>query len=443
MSSCSSRSELGTTEVHKDLEECIAGFIGKPAAVVFGMGFACNSTVLPAIIGKGGLIISDELNHSSIVTGARGSGAKIKVFKHNDAADLEKILRASIAEGQPRTHRPWGKILVIVEGLYSMEGEICNLRDIVDVCKKYKAYVYVDEAHSIGALGATGRGVLEHCGVPAEDVDIMMGTFTKSFGSVGGYIAGSTELIGMLRRVCPSSVNACSMAPVCAKQALLALRMIMGADGSSKGREKIDQLKRNANLFRSGLERMGCEVLGDMDSPVVPVMLYNPAKIPAFSRECLERKLAVVVVGFPATPLIKARVRFCISAAHTEEDLIAALKIVDDVADRVMIKYKWSGKPNVVPRAELIRHTTSEHQMNVVGEWDAHHFGWRDSLCIHPDGRFARGNGEEGNWRVRLESGQTILELQWDRWDTEILVLQAADEQDKGPSPCPSPRRHM
>uniref|UniRef100_A0A6U4JLL5 serine C-palmitoyltransferase n=1 Tax=Hemiselmis andersenii TaxID=464988 RepID=A0A6U4JLL5_HEMAN len=440
VANCSSRTELGTTEVHRELEECIAGFVGKEAALVIGMGFATNSTVLPAIIGPGGLIISDELNHSSIVNGARGSGAKIKVFKHNSAESLEKILRESISEGQPRTRRPWTKIIVVVEGLYSMEGEICNLKPIVEVCKRYRAYVYVDEAHSIGALGATGRGVLEHCGVEPEDVDIMMGTFTKSFGSVGGYIAGSRELVELLRRVCPGSTHACSMAPGCAKQATLALRMIMGADGTSKGRDKIEQLRRNANMFRVGLERMGCEVLGDMDSPVVPVMLYNPSKIPAFSRECLERKLAVVVVGFPATPLIKSRVRFCLSAAHSEEDLIAALKVVSEVSERVMIKYKWSGKPNVVPQCDL--NQNREHLVNVVGEWDAQHFGWRDSLSISSSGRFARGNGDEGSWHVRVEGAKTILRLEWDRWDSEELVLQAPDG-DAVASPCPSPRRHV
>jgi serine palmitoyltransferase len=402
VANCSSRSSIGTTEVHLELENCIARYVGKEAAIIFGMGFATNSMVLPALMDKGCLIISDELNHSSIVNGARGSGAKIKVFKHNNSKHLEQILRTSIAEGQPRSHRPWNKILVVVEGLYSMEGEICNMREIVDVCKKYKAYIYVDEAHSIGALGATGRGVLEHSGVSPDEVDVMMGTFTKSFGSVGGYIAGSRDLIEMLRRACPASVYACSMAPGCAKQSLLALQMIMGEDGTTKGRDKINQLKRNANLFRSGLERMGCEVLGDLDSPIVPVMLYNPAKISAFSRECLERRLAVVVVGFPATPLIKARVRFCISAAHTEKDLIAALKIIDDVADRVMVKYKWSGRPNVVTEADLLKQN-KELMMNVVGEWDATHFGWKDSLVIYPNGRYARGNGDEGSWIVHVE----------------------------------------
>mmetsp|Transcript_42828 Transcript_42828/g.67134 ORF Transcript_42828/g.67134 Transcript_42828/m.67134 type:complete len:678 (-) Transcript_42828:871-2904(-) len=436
VSSTSPRSELGLSDAHTELEERVAEYIGKPAAMVFGMGFATNSTVIPALIGAGGLIVSDELNHSSIVTGARQSSSKIKVFKHNNPNSLEQTLRAAISEGQPRTGRPWKKILVVVEGLYSMEGEICKLKEIVAVCKKYKAYVYVDEAHSIGALGRTGKGVLEHCGVPPQDVDVMMGTFTKSFGSVGGYIAASKDVISYLKRVSPGSVYACSMSPACATQASLALRMISGEDGTNKGQEKIQRLRNNANLFRAGLQRMGCEVLGDEDSPVIPVMLYAASKIPAFSRECLKRNLAVVVVGFPATPLIKSRVRFCISAAHTEEDLIDALKLIDVIADRVMIKYKFSGRPNVAPTS-VVQSQSKAHSMDVIGEWDAEHFTWNDSLVIEQNGRFARGNGDEGSWSVSSRANKTILSLDWDRWPTEELELQHLEE------PCPSPRRHM
>ena len=352
---------------------------------------------------------------------------------------LEQILRSSIVDGQPRTHRPWKKIIVIVEGIYSMEGEICKLKGIVEVCKKYKAYVYVDEAHSIGALGMTGRGVLEHCKVSPQDVDVMMGTFTKSFGSVGGYVAGSRELIDMIRRTSPGSIYACSMAAGCAVQANLALRMIMGEDGTNKGRDKVEQLRRNSNLFRAGLERMGCEVLGDRDSPIIPVMLYNPAKIAAFSRQCLERKLAVVVVGFPATPLIKSRVRFCLSAAHTEHDLISALGAINEVAEQVMIKYKWHGRPNVTPSSDLVRQSKHPQLVNVVGRWEATHFVWKDMLTIEDNGRFARGNGDEGSWNVEEKGGKTILRLEWDRWPTEELELQ----QDAFDKQCPSPRRHI
>jgi serine palmitoyltransferase len=161
--------------VHVQLEREVAAFVGKPAALVFGMGFATNSLTLPVLVrGKGTLVVSDALNHSSIVNGVRGSAARVKVFRHNQPEHLERVLRAAIAEGQPRTHRPWNKILIVVEGIYSMEGEVCRLAEIVAIKKKYKAYLYLDEAHSIGAMGRSGRGVAEHLGVDPADIDIMV-----------------------------------------------------------------------------------------------------------------------------------------------------------------------------------------------------------------------------------------------------------------------------
>lgn len=162
---CTSFGEGGYLGIHRELERVVAGFVGKPAALVFNMGYATNFLGIPALIGKGSLILSDSLNHASIVNGARASGATIRVFKHNDAGNLEAQLRRAIVEGQDRTSRPWRKIVVMVEGIYSMEGEVCRLREIVAVAKRYKAYVYMDEAHSIGAMGATGRGICEHTGV--------------------------------------------------------------------------------------------------------------------------------------------------------------------------------------------------------------------------------------------------------------------------------------
>ncbi|KAJ0748052.1 putative serine C-palmitoyltransferase [Helianthus annuus] len=141
-STCSSRADGGTTTLHSELEEAVANFIGKPAALVTGMGYVTNSAILPVLIGKGGLIISDSLNHNSIVNGARGSGATIRVFQHNTPSHLEDVLREHIAHGQPRTHRPWKKIMVVVEGIYSMEGEICKLPEIVSICKKYKVMIF-------------------------------------------------------------------------------------------------------------------------------------------------------------------------------------------------------------------------------------------------------------------------------------------------------------
>ncbi|EXB62852.1 Serine palmitoyltransferase 2 [Morus notabilis] len=347
-STCSSRVDGGTTALHNKLEKCVANFIGKPAAIVFGMGYVTNSAILPVLMGKGGLIISDSLNHNSIVNGARGSGATIRVFQHNTPAHLEEVLREQIAEGQPRTHRPWKKIMVIVEGIYSMEGELCKLPEII------AAYTYLDEAHSIGAVGKTGRGVCELLGVDTADVDIMMGTFTKSFGSCGGYIAGSKELIQYLKYTCPAHLYATSISPPAAQQIISSIKVILGEDGTNRGAQKLLRIRENSNFFRSELQKMGFEVLGDNDSPVMPIMLYNPAKIPAFSRECLKQNVAVVTVAFPATPLLLARARICISASHTKEDLVQALEVISRVGDLVGIKY-FPAEPNKQEQDESLK----------------------------------------------------------------------------------------
>eukprot|EP01119_Soliformovum_irregulare_P001180 TRINITY_DN10891_c0_g1_i1.p1 TRINITY_DN10891_c0_g1~~TRINITY_DN10891_c0_g1_i1.p1 ORF type:complete len:509 (+),score=125.59 TRINITY_DN10891_c0_g1_i1:99-1625(+) len=329
--------EAGRCDVVEELEKMIADFVGKPAAIVFGMGYATNSTTIPTICGgRGTLIISDTLNHNSIVAGARDSGAIIRTFKHNNTHDLERVLRAAIVEGQPRTHRQWKKIVIIVEGIYSMEGEICALPEIVALKKKYKAYLYVDEAHSIGALGNTGRGVCEHWGVNPADIDILMGTFTKAFGSVGGYIAADKAYIDYMRKTSYGQIYCSSMSAPCAQQALAALKVIAHTED---GKRRIKQLHDNSNYFRSRLLALGLCVFGDNDSPVVPMMLFHIAKIAAVSRLMLERGLAVVVVGFPVTPMILSRVRFCISAGHTREDIDIAVNKISEVGDIALLKY--------------------------------------------------------------------------------------------------------
>jgi serine palmitoyltransferase len=214
----SSRVECGTSKVHAKVEKIVSDFVGKEDAMVVNMGFNTNATTIPALMGRGDLIVSDELNHTSIVNGARTSGSAIRCFRHNDTKNLEEVLKEAIVLGQPRTRRPWKRIMVIVEGIYSMEGEYCDLRNVVKVCKEYGAYVYLDEAHSIGAMGPTGRGCCEYTGVDPEDVDILMGTFTKSFGAMGGYIAGSKETIDYLRSKCAASSFHNSLSPVVCQQ---------------------------------------------------------------------------------------------------------------------------------------------------------------------------------------------------------------------------------
>jgi serine palmitoyltransferase len=226
-----------------------------------------------------------------------------------------------------------------------MEGEICNLPEFVEIKRKYKAYLYVDEAHSIGAIGQTGRGVCDYCGVDPSNVDILMGTFTKSFGSCGGYVAGSRAFIKYLRHTAYGSLYAETMSPAAVQQALTALQTINGERGGDEGKKRILQLRDNSIFFRTQLKEMGFHVIGNLDSPVIPMIVYNPAKITAFSRECLERGLAIVAVGFPATPLISARARFCLSASHTRKDLENALRTISELGDLLLLKYKrsWIG----------------------------------------------------------------------------------------------------
>ncbi|XP_041353080.1 serine palmitoyltransferase 2-like isoform X2 [Gigantopelta aegis] len=334
-----SRQDYGYMEIHKELDELVADFLGLEAAITFPMGFATNSMNLPCLVRKGCLILSDDMNHASIVLGAKLSGAVVKIFKHNDAKDLEHKLKESIIHGQPKSMRPWKKILIVVEGIHSMEGSILPLPDIIKLKKKYKAYIYLDEAHSIGALGPHGRGVTDYFGIDPKEIDVMMGTFTKSFASAGGYIAGSKKLINYLRVYSHSSVYSCVMSPPIAQQIIASMKIIMGLDGTGEGQRRINQLLINARYFRRGLHKIGVIVYGNRDSPVVPLLIYNPSKISLFSRETLKRGLATVVVGFPATALIEGRARFCVSAAHTKEMMDEALRLIAEVADIVRIRF--------------------------------------------------------------------------------------------------------
>lgn len=350
VATCDAAGNAGTAAVVAELEEVVARFIGKPAALVCGMGFATNAQLLPAIVGARDLVLSDALNHASIVVGARSSPAQIRLFEHNNVRSLTAVLRAAIAKGDPRRGgAPWERVFIVVEGMYSMEGESPPLREIVKVKKQFGAYLFVDEAHSVGAMGPTGRGVCEHHGVDPADVDILMGTFTKSFGAVGGYVATSRALVSQIRAHSAGVLYSSAMSPPCARHIIWALRQIAGMDGTDVGARKIAALRDNAIFFRRGLAKLRVQTLGDWDSPVIPIMLYNPAKIAAFSRECLARGLAVVVVGFPATPLLLSRARICLSAAHSRADLECALAVIDDVAERIQIKYDRPLLEGVLP----------------------------------------------------------------------------------------------
>jgi len=226
----SSRAEAGTLPIHIELETLCARFVRKPACVVVGMGFTTNTLTLPVLVGPGCLVISDALNHSSIVEGVRRSGAKTRVFRHNDCAHLDELLAFAAAE-TPK----WKKVLIVVEGIYSMEGHFSPIVEIVALKKRYGAQLYLDEAHSIGAVGPTGRGVTELFGISPDDVDVMMGTFSKSFGAMGGYVCASVEIIAALKRKSASYNSSPAPPPLVCAQVIESMRIILGEDGTTRG----------------------------------------------------------------------------------------------------------------------------------------------------------------------------------------------------------------
>lgn len=335
----------GTSNALIVSEKVVADFVGKEDAVIYSQGYGTNAVIFSSFVDKDCLVISDELNHASIRFGVRMSGAAIKVFKHNNMKNLEKILREQISGGKPRTNRPWKKILVVVEGLYSMEGTMCDLPGLLELKDKYKFYLYVDEAHSVGAMGPNGRGVCDYFGISPARVDILMGTLTKSFGATGGYIAADKALIDRIKCSGLGSVYSEGTTPPVLAQINASLQTITGEVRPGEGEERLQRLAFNSRYLRLGLKRLGFSVSGLADSPIVPMMLYNVPRLPAFSRLLLEMGIAVVVVGYPATPLASARARFCVSSSLTKEDLDRLLRAVDIVGSKVRVKMSTEKSP--------------------------------------------------------------------------------------------------
>ncbi|CAI5757511.1 unnamed protein product [Candida verbasci] len=343
-SACASRLHLGT-DLHKKCERVIADFVGKEDAIIVSQGYGTNANFFMSIADSKTLIISDELNHASIRFGIRLSGAIVKVFKHNDMKSLEKLIRDQIAQGQPKTHRPWKKIIIAVEGLYSMEGNMCDLPELIRIKDKYKCYLFVDEAHSIGALGPNGKGICDYFQVDPNDVDVLMGTLTKSFGATGGYIAGSQELIDKLRLDYITQGYSESVPPPVLGQMISSLSVINGDLNPGEGKERLQRIAFNSRYLRLGLKRLGFIVYGADDSPVIPLLIYLPGKMPGLSRSLYDLGIAIVVVSYPATPLLSARARLCLSSAITKEDLDDLLIKLSDVGDQFFLKYNSKKLP--------------------------------------------------------------------------------------------------
>lgn len=299
----------GTMEIHVELEEELARYKRTEAGLVYQSGFTANCGTIPQLVDEGDLIISDELNHNSIVEGCRLSRAEKKLYQHRDTGVLRHIL-----EDAGERYR---RILIITDGVFSMDGDVAPLPEIVKLGKKHGAIVYVDDAHGDGVLGEDGRGSISHYGLEGQ-VDVDMGTFSKAFGVVGGYVAGKKELKEYLQnRVRPFLFTGSHPPPVAAA-CLAAIRVVQEEP------EIVKRLWDNTRKFKKGLKEMGFDI-GQSETPITPVMVGSSTKTKRMADELFSMGVFVVPIVFPMVHEGKARIRTIMSAAHTQEDLNFAL----------------------------------------------------------------------------------------------------------------------
>ena len=317
------RTIAGTMRIHMDLEEQIARFKGTEACVVFQSGFAANAGTVSAILGKDDLIISDELNHASIIDGCRLSKATIKVFKHKDLADCERVLEET---------KEWnGKKLLISDGVFSMDGDIAPLPQLCDLAEKYNCIMMVDDAHSSGVLGRNGRGTIDHLGCHGR-VDVQVGTLSKAVGSLGGYVCGSRDLIEFLYHRARPFLFSTSHPPSVVATCQAAFTLLDSPDGE----RLIKKLWSNTKFFKRKLKNLGFDT-GKSETPITPIMVGDAAKAFEFSRQLFAEGVFASAIGYPTVPEGKARIRTIMTATHKRADLERALEILGRVGRNLNI----------------------------------------------------------------------------------------------------------
>jgi glycine C-acetyltransferase len=318
------RTVSGTMRIHMELEEKIARFKNTEACVVFQSGFAANAGTVSAILGKDDFIISDELNHASIIDGARLSRAKIKVFRHKDAAHAEELLKEIANEP--------GHKLIITDGVFSMDGDIGPLPALCDVAEKYGAIMMVDDAHSSGVLGRNGRGTIDHHKVHGR-VDVQVGTLSKAIGALGGYVCGSKELIDFLYHRARPFLFSTSHPPSVAATCIAAFDVLENEP------QLMDKLWANTRFFKKELGLLGFNIGGintpASETPITPIIIGDGKLTMDFSRELFNEGVFVPGIAFPTVAEGKARVRTIMSAAHTQDQLTKALEVLKKVGTRM------------------------------------------------------------------------------------------------------------
>jgi len=305
------RSLAGTLTIHKELEETIAAFKHAEAAVTFSSGYATNLSVVSTLLGRGDYVISDKLNHASIVDGCLMSGAKMLRFHHNDMEALEIRLRQI---------PPGATALVVTDAVFSMDGDITDFPRVVELCKKYHAWLMVDEAHSVGVLGKTGRGIEEHFDMPGT-IDIKMGTLSKTIPSIGGYIAGQKDLIEYLRHASRAYIFSAALPPAQAAAAKASFEVILDEPW------RVEKLRQNATQFIQGLKQCGFDTLLTQTA-IVPVVCGDDEIAYAMTREAQHHDVFVLPVVSPAVPPGLARLRATVTAAHEAEEIGKAIAVI-------------------------------------------------------------------------------------------------------------------
>ena len=311
------RTIAGTMTVHEELEAELARFKHTEAVLTFQSGFTANTGVIPTITGETDLIVSDELNHASIIDGMRLSKAPRVVFKHADAASLREVLAEATTRGRDGEGAPYRLILVVTDGVFSMDGDIAPLPDIVAAAEEFGAAVMVDDAHASGVLGKNGRGTINHFGLDGR-VAIQVGTLSKAFGVLGGYVAGSTALREMLTQRSRPYLFSTSHPPAVAAACLAALHVLLDEP------ELIDHLWANTVYFKGELRRLGFDT-GASETPITPVMTGDSEKAQRMSRRLFEEGIFAQSVVYPTVALDKARIRTIVTAEHTTDQLDKAL----------------------------------------------------------------------------------------------------------------------
>jgi glycine C-acetyltransferase len=308
------RTIAGTMKLHMELEEQIARFKNVEACVVFQSGFTANAGTVSAILGKEDLIISDELNHASIIDGARLSRAMIKVFKHKDVVDCERILQETAG---------WkGHKLIITDGVFSMDGDIAPLPELCDLAEKYNCIMMVDDAHSSGVLGRGGRGTVDHLNCHGR-VQIQVGTLSKAIGAMGGYVCGSRDLIDFLYLRARPFLFSTSHPPATAAACQAAFTLL----DSPKGERLVKKLWANTKFFKRELKKRGFQFKVS-ETPIIPIHVGDAAKAFEFSKQLFEAGVFAPAVGFPTVAEGKARLRAIVSATHKRDDLLRAADIL-------------------------------------------------------------------------------------------------------------------